>query len=185
MRQVPMRAAAAVLLVLLASSLARAATPPPKAEHKDLGLSVGPFVPVGSLNRAYDVGAFATLRGFYFPAKSRHGVRAALWAGFANGNDGIDDGYGYGGEMDYAAHFGGGEAPFYLFIGGGFCGSDFIAVSSEFPGGTQIHIRGSALSAHAGVGYLWKRVFLEAAYIEVFDDQKNYGLVPVTFGVRF
>lgn len=174
----------AALAALVAFCPAHAA-PPLAQESKDVGLAVGPFLPVGSLGRAYDFGVYAALRGFYFPPKSRHGVRAALWVAGADGDTGVDNGYGYGGEMDYAARFGGGAGPFYLFVGGGFCGSDYISVSGSFPGGTQVHIKGSALSGHFGVGYVWKRVFVEAAYIEVFDDQKNYGFVPVTFGIRF
>lgn len=178
-----MRAALGLAVALLATGVASAADPP-KAETKDFGLSVGPLLPLGGIS-TYDYGVFANLRGYYFPASSRHGVRAALWAGWASGDADIDDGYGYGAEMNYAAHFGAGEAPFYFFVGAGLCGSDFIAIQGNFPGGTQIHIRGSAFSGNIGVGYVWKRVFLEAAYVEVFDDQKHYGFVPVTFGVRF
>lgn len=180
-----MRALAILALTASLGLAATAAEPPSKAETKDLGLSIGPLLPVGGISDGYDYGVFANLRGYYFPASSRHGVRAALWAGWASGNSGIDDGYGYGAEMNYAAHFGAGEAPFYFFVGAGLCGSDFIAVQGSFPGGTQIHIRGSAFSGNLGVGYVWKRVFLEAAYVQVFDDQKHYGFVPVTVGVRF
>jgi hypothetical protein len=180
-----MRVLLGTLVLALVGGAAAHAGPPPKAETKDLGLAIGPFLPVGGVGDTYDFGIFATLRGYYFPASSRHGVRAALWGGWADGSAGIDDGYGYGAEMNYAAHFGQGEGPFYFFIGAGICGSDYIAVSGGFPGGTQIHIRGGAYSGNIGVGYVWKRVFLEASYVEVFDDQKSYGFVPVALGLRF
>ena len=179
-----MRPTLALSAVLLATSAALAAEPP-KAETKDIGFAVGPFLPVGGIADAYDIGLYATLRGYYFPASSRHGVRAALWAAWADGSTGIDDGYGYGGEMNYAAHFGGGEAPFYLFLGAGFCGTDFIAVDANFPGTSTVHIRGSAYTVNAGVGYVWRKMFVEASYVEVFDDQKNFGVLPVTVGLRF
>jgi len=28
-------------------------------------------------------------------------------------------------------------------------------------------------------------MFVEASYVEVFDDQKNFGVLPVTVGLRF
>jgi hypothetical protein len=182
-----MRAAASIGAALVAVGLTCAAHagPPPKSETKDFGLALGPFLPVGALSDGYDFGVYATFRGYYFPAASRHGVRAALWAAGADGNEGIDNGYAYGAEMNYAAHFGAGEAPFYFFVGAGLSGSDFIAISGGFPGGTQIHIRGSAFSGNIGVGYVWKRVFLEASYVEVFDDQKHYGFAPLVLGLRF
>jgi hypothetical protein len=91
----------------------------------------------------------------------------------------------YGGEMNYAAHFGAGEAPFYFFVGAGITGSDYIAVNGSFPGGTQIHIRGGGFTGNIGVGYVWRRMFVEASYVEVFDDQKNFGFLPVVLGFRF
>jgi len=179
-----MRGAVAVMAVILAAGVVLASDPP-KAETKDLGFAVGPFLPVAGIADAYDFGAYGTLRGYYFPASSRHGVRASLWAAWASGDTGIDDGYGYGAEMNYAAHFGAGEAPFYFFIGAGLCGSDYIAIDANFPGTSTIHIRGSSFTGNIGVGYVWKRMFVEASYVEVFDDQKSFGFVPVTLGFRF
>ena len=176
---------AAAFLLALAVVCPALAADVPKAETKDWGIAIGPFKPVGSVGNAYDIGIFATFRGYYFPAQSRHGVRAALWAGGADGKSGVDSGMGYGAEMNYAAHWGQGEAPFYMFLGAGLTGSDYVAIQGSFPGGTQIHITGSAFSANIGVGYVWKRMFVEASYVEVFDDQKNYGFVPVVVGLRF
>jgi hypothetical protein len=179
-----MRAALALSVAILAAGAVIAADPP-KAETKDIGFAIGPSLPVTGISDAYDYGVFATLRGYYFPAASRHGVRAALWGGWASGSSGIDDGYGVGIEMNYAAHFGAGEAPFYFFVGAGLAGSDYVAVNGSLPGSTQIHIRGSAFTGNIGVGYNWKRMFVEASYVEVFDDQKNFGFVPVVLGFRF
>jgi hypothetical protein len=179
-----MRAAWALGVAVLAAGASLAAAPP-KAETKDLGLAVGPFLPATGISDAYDFGVFATLRGYYFPAASRHGVRAAIWGAWASGNASIADGYGYGGEMNYAAHFGAGDAPFMFFFGAGITGSDYIAVNGGFPGGTQIHIRGGGYTGNIGVGYVWRRMFVEASYVEVFDDQKNFGFLPVVLGFRF
>ena len=98
-------------------------------------------------------------------------------------DEGVDSGHGYGGEMDYAYRFA--RSPVYMFLGGGWCGSDYVAVQGSFPGGTQISINGSALYIHGGAGYQWKRMFVEASYVEVFDDQKNYGFIPLVVGIRF
>jgi hypothetical protein len=170
---------------LIASTAAFAASAPTLPESKELGFGLGPLFPAATLAKTNDLGLYATLRGFYYPDESHHGVRAALWVGGTRGKSGIDDGYGWGGEMDYSARFGRGTGPFYLFIGVGFGGSQFIAVHGSFPGGTQIKIVGTAGYAHAGVGYRWKRVFLEASYLDNFDDQASYGLVPMVVGVTF
>ncbi|HJQ99071.1 MAG TPA: hypothetical protein VJ826_12230 [Candidatus Polarisedimenticolaceae bacterium] len=179
-----MRAAIALTVAILAGGTALAADPP-KAETKDIGFAIGPSLPAAGISDGYDYGVFATLRGYYFPAASRHGVRAALWGAWATGSSEIDDGFGGGVEMNYAAHFGAGEAPFSFFIGAGLAGSDYIAVSGSLPGATQIHISGSAFTGNIGIGYMWKRMFVEASYVEVFDDQKNFGFVPVVLGIRF
>ena len=178
--------APALLAFALAAGIpAIAATEPFLPESKDIGFGLGPLVPAATLSKTNDVGLIAILRGFYFPDESHHGVRAAVWAGGLRGKSGVDDGYGWGGEMDYAARFGKGKGPFYLFLGAGFGGSQFVAVHGSFPGGTQIKITGTAGYAIAGVGYVWKRVFVEASYVSNFDDQAGYGLVPVVVGVRF
>jgi hypothetical protein len=175
-------------LALFASTVgvaATAATAPTLPESKGVGFGLGPLVPAATLSKTNDLGLYAILRGFYYPDESHHGVRAAVWAGGLRGKSGIDDGYGWGGEMDYSARFGGGPGPFYLFVGVGFGGSQFVAVHGSYPGGTQIKIVGTAGYAHAGIGYRWKRVFLEASYLDNFDDQASYGLVPVVVGVTF
>ena len=77
----------AAIIVCAALAVPAAAQSKPKAGAEDAGwgLAAGPLAPVGGIADAYSFGLYATLRGYYFPSGSPHGVRAGLWLA------GIDD----------------------------------------------------------------------------------------------
>jgi hypothetical protein len=79
--------------------------------------------------------------------------------------------------------FGGGSGPFQIFVGAGFGGSKFTVFRGAPPGATLLKVTGTSGYANVGVGYSWKRVFVEASYVWNFDDQAGYGFVPVVVGV--